>query len=461
MEQQEFDDLLGTPEDLIKKIQDSKGFVDITTFQNQYDPKKHDIADVAKRPNKLVETDQGPTTAAVTRLPVPLQKKIVLLAAAFLCGNPIELTANPVDQKETDLLAVLKRSWTDNKLNYKGKKLAKLMMSETEVAEIWYVEKIEPGYWKGTVNDTSKVTNRLRMKILANKYGDLLYPVYNNAGDMIAFGRGYSLKKGDGKEEHFDIYTATTNYLLVKSGTGWLVTPEKNVVGKIPVIYYNQEAPEWSDVQEMIDRLEKVISNHGDTNDYFVSPMVFVEGEVEGFSKKGEQGKVLIGKSGATAKYLTWDQSPESLKLEYSNLRGLVMDMTDTPDISIEQMKALGTYSGIALKMLFLGPHLKASDKEENFGESVQRRINFMKAALGVINLSMADAVPMVIEPKFEYYLPKNFEELINILSTATGGKQTMSTKTAVAVNPFVTDPIKELEEILIEEGNAAVNAGG
>jgi SPP1 family phage portal protein len=458
MEQLEFDALLSTPEDLIKEIKASKGSIDLSTYQKQYDPKKHDVTDNTKRPDKLVDTDTGIDTVPVARIPVPLQKKIVLLAAAFLCGNPIELVANPEGDKEEGLLAVLKRSWKDNKLDYKAKKLAKLMMSETEVAELWYIEKIDPGYWKGTVNDISKVTTRLRMKILANKYGDELFPVYSNSGDMIAFARGYALKKGSGKEEHFDIYTATKTIKLTKTETGWIPTIESNPVGKIPVVYYNQEAPEWFDVQEMIDRFEKVISNHGDTNDYFVSPMVFVEGEVEGFSKKGEQGKVLIGKGGAKAQYLTWDQSPESLKLEYNNLRSLVMDMTDTPDISIEQMKALGTYSGIALKMLFLGPHLKASDKEENFGESVQRRINYMKAALGgAINVALAEAVPMLIEPKFEFFLPKNIQEIIEILSTATGGKQTMSVKTAVAANPLVTDPAKELEAIQQEASDESI----
>jgi SPP1 family phage portal protein len=450
MEQLEFDALKTTPESLVKKIQEAKNTSDkIAKAQKEYQPSTHDITDPAVRRDKIVESDNGPETVPVARLTIPMQKRIVALAAAFLVGNPIKLQAAPIDQLQTDLLAVVQRSWDDNKLDYESKALAKLMMAETEVAELWYTEPAEPGYWLGTVNDPN-AKFRLRMKILANKYGDSLYPVYNNAGDMIAFGRGYTVLEGEKKIEHFDIYTADSVYSLIKLEE-WVMTTVANPVGKIPVIYYSQEAPEWDDVQSLIDRFEKVISNHADTNDYFVSPMVFVEGEIEGFAKKGESGKVLIGKGGAKAEYLTWDQSPESLKLEINNLRGLIHDMTDTPDISIEQMKALGTYSGIALKMLFLGAHLKAADKEEIFGKGIQRRLNFLKSALAKINVSLEQGVPMKITPKFEYFLPKNDEELITVLSTATGGKPTMSTKTAVRNNPFVIDAEAEFEEIKAE----------
>lgn len=458
MEQSTFDQLLATPADLVKGILATRSSDSIATWQKQYDPKQHDITDTGKRPDKVVTTDNGTATVAVARLPIPLQKKIVGLAAAFLCGNPVRIAATTATETEEQMLTVIKRVWEDNKLDYESKRLAKLMMSETEVAELWYTEKIEPGYWKGTVNDAPAVVYRLRMKVLANKFGDSLYPVFNNRGDMIAFARGYQLEVEGKKIDHFDIYTEKSIHKLVKADDDWTLTTEANVIGKIPVIYYRQEAPEWHDVQELIDRLEKLISNHADTNDYFVSPMVVVKGEVKGFSKKGESGKVLELQNGAEASYLSWDQSPESLKLEYNNLRSLIFDMTDTPDISIEQMKALGTYSGIALKMLFLGAHLKAADKEETFGMAIQRRLNYIKAAMAKINVKLEPVASLPVKPVFEYYLPKNHEELINMLSTATGGKASLSQETAVKINPLVNDPENELKLIKEDGANTEFN---
>jgi SPP1 family phage portal protein len=438
-----------------KVLSTKKNTADLTLFMKQYDPKDHDIMDTSKRPSKIVTTDTGTSAIEPTRLPVPLQKKIVTLATSFLCGNPIELVATPTTDLENGMLQVVKRTWNNNKLDYDSKELAKMMMSETEVAEIWYRTDADAIYWAGTVNE--KRPHRLRMKIVANSLGDQLYPVFDNSGDMIAFGRGFQLKVNDKTEDHFDIYTADTTYKGTLTNGTWIFVEEKTFFGKIPVIYYSQPKPEWADVQWLIDRFEKVISNHGDTNDYFASPIVFIEGDIEGFAKKGENGKVLQGKDGAKASYLTWDQSPESLKLEYNNLRSLLYDMTDTPDISIETMKGLGTFSGIALKMLFLAPHLKAADKESTFGKSIQRRINLIKAVMVTFNSSLAPAGGLNITPKFTYYLPKDEAGIVDTLITATGNKPVMSQETAVKQNPLVSDPQNEMELIKNDENAAGI----
>lgn len=443
--------------ELVKAIKGSKKNSDsVLKYLKQYEPETHDIMDEAKRPNKLIETDASPKIVEVTRLPISVQKLIVAFAAAFLCGNPIQLNAAPADKAQQDLMAVLRKSWSSNKLDYDSKNIAKLMMSETEVAEIWYAEQADAFYWANTPNEGKKI--RLRMKIVAKSKGDDLYPVFNSTGDMIAFARAYFVKVNSKDVEHFDVYTDQINYFGVNSNAGWEMKDEKNLFQKIPVIYYSQPKAEWSDVQWLIDRFEKTLSNHSDTNDYFGSPMVKVSGKIKGFSTKGESGKVLEMENGAKAEYMSWDQSPKSMELEFKNLRSLIYDLTSTPDISIEQMKSLGTYSGIALKMLFLAPHLKASDKEENFGKSIQRRINFMKHAMSVMNQDSVfqKATGLEIVPKFEYFLPKDEAAIIDMLMTATGNKPIMTVATAVRQSPLVIDKEAEIaklnEQMSVEE---------
>lgn len=447
MELEELKDITATYDQVRNKIVATKGESKYEDHKKQYNPNEHEIiADKIKRPDKQLNTNDGNKTVYVSRIAIPFQKHIVSLAATFLCGRPIELVCSPKENTEKDMLAVITKTWDDNKLDYESKGIAKAMMSETECAELWYNEPVDENYWKGTPNEGRP--SRLRPRILSPSKGDRLYPVYNKYGDMIAFARGYEIKVGDKTEAHFDIYTETTTYIGVQNGSKWNVQTQVNMFGKIPVIYYKQDAPEWDDVQSIIERIETLVSNLADSNDYFGAPMVFVEGEITGFSAKTEQGKVLEGKNGAKAYYLTWDQAPESVKLEYNTLRSLIMDLTCTPDISIEQMKSLGAYSSVALRMLFLGAHLKASEKEEIFGKCIQRRINFFKSAMAKINLDLGAALPMSIKPKFEYFLPKNEEEMINMLSTATGGGKTMSQKTAVRLNPLVEDPEKELNDL-------------
>lgn len=455
MEIEEIQALLSNFEELKKAIEAEKKPVEgLDDLIKTYEVKGHAIMDTGKRPDKIVELGEGKGTKVtpVARLAGPTQKKIVNLAAAFLCGNPIDLRATPADDTEKDLFSLVKRTWDDNKLDYDSKQLAKLMMIYTEVAELWYVEPVDKLYWVGTPNEGK--TFALRMKIISPKYGDTLYPVYNRAGDMVAFARAYTLVIPGGTEEHFDIYMSDKTIKGAKKQT-WEVLPEVNMAGKIPVIYYHQDMPEWADVQNLIDRKEKLMSNLADNNDYYAYPIMTIRGEIEGFADKGDQGKALkLTGNDAEAKMLTWPQAPESVKLEHDLLSGEIGYMTSTPNISLEKMISVGAFSGTALKMLFLDAHLKAADKEEIFGKGIQRRINFLKTALAKINITYANVTAMSVKPVFKYYLPENTQEIIDMLTTASG-KPVMSRKTAVGLNPLVENPETEMEDIKAEQDSA------
>lgn len=426
----------------VEKVKSLVNIIKIEGYLKEYDPKQHDIFDRQKRPDKsIIDKDGRETFEPVTRLAVALQKLIVSRAASFLCGNPIELAASPANSGEENLLQALRDIWRDNKLDYKSKKLARLMMSETSCAELWYVvDRPQDGV----------PIPKLRVRLLAKSLGDDLYPVFDATGDMIAFGRRYIVTDKEKPEEHFDVYTDDKIYEGVFGEAGWTETNKPNTVGKIPVIYYSQDVPEWSDVQEMICQLETVLSNSSDTNRYFGDPMAIIEGIIQGFAKKGQSGKLLQLEKGAKISYLTWDQVPEPVKMEVDNLFRLIYSLTDTPDISFEQMKAImgGAPSGYAIELLFLSAHLKASMKEEIFGESVQRRINFLIAAIiRIIDINLKAGSSLDVRPKFEYFLPKNIAEKIRILNNAVAGG-IMSIQTAIEQNPLVEDAATEEERI-------------
>ncbi len=219
------------------------------------------------------------------------------------------------------------------------------------------------------------------------------------------------------------------------------------------MIYYDRDRPEWHDAQDLIERFETLISNFADRNDYFGSPMIVVKGKVTGFAEKGEQGKMITAEQDAEINYLTWDQAPESIKLEKDTLQELIFAVTQTPDISFQQMKGLGAnISGIALELMFLDAMLKALKHQEIFGEMMQRRINLLKKGMTLISTSLEKVSGFMIEPEFTFYMPRNLQEQINMLVTATGGRAIMSRKTAVENNPFVVNSETEFEDIKDDE---------
>jgi len=435
---------------------------------SQYNIHTHPIYDTAKRPDKVVQNGDATFSVPVARIPIPYQKKIVQLATTFLLGNPVELSAKPITQVETDMFNTLVKIWEDNKLDYEGAALTEAVLSMTEAAELWYTEPVSDDYWNGTPMQGVKF--KLRYMLLSRSpldssvgnvsTGDTLYPVFNSKRDLIAFGRRYMSRENNEPVEHFDIYTDAVIYLSFKptANSDWTVKEEPNMLGKIPVVYYYKPHTDWHDVQPMIERYEKSISNHADDNDYSGSPLLIIKGKINSFAKKGEAGKVLELDNGADASYLQPASAPESIKLEQDNLKDLIHDMSDTPHISFEEVQGIGKLSGIALKLLFMGAHMKAAKNETIIGKGFQRRINFLKTALSRLNTKLAPALALSVKPVFEYYIPKDDEAYVNMLNVATGGQPTLSQKTALTLSPLVSDPDAEMEDIKTEGLDSLMN---
>lgn len=424
-------EILERPNEAVELFKSRHSGQNFDKFLKEYNPEGHLIHDPAERPNKIIQTKQGIRERKVSRLSLPFQRIIVDRAASFLIGEGIELNASPDSDAEKNMLTTLETMWHENKLDYRTRQMARIWMSETEVAEYWYFN-----------GDPT----RMRQQIWAHSMGDSLYPYFDEYGDMEAFGRGYKV----GDLEYMDVWTDDMYICYVKKSNWEQETREPNRLGKIPIVYYQRERTEWADVQSLIERYETMISNFADQNDYFAAPIIKIKGRVDGFADKGEQGKMITLQENADASYLTWDQAPAAIALEKETLQELIFSMTQTPDISFKQMKPLGNISGIALRMMFMDAKLKVLKHQEEFGEGLQRRINIMKAGAMLLETDVAD---VMIEPGFVFYMPQNDQELINMLVTAVGNKPIMSTETAVTNNPFVLDIEKEIERI--EEDNA------
>lgn len=418
------------------------------------------------KPDKTIgDREEGALKTVTTAKEVlTLQKKIVSSAVYFLFGDPVQLVLDSDDEQHKAgfdrILEVLK----DNKIKYFDKRLARQLFIETAVGELWYVRPVSQ---TDPVTKKNTVTQKIKVMLLSRENGSLVYPIYDETGDLIAISRKHTTNDlVEGKEtaiEHVDTYTADTTYYHEKTARDveWKEKTEPNLFGKIPVIFYHQKAPEWKDVQRLIDRFEEKMSSHADTDDYFDSPLLKIWGHIEKMPDKSDDGKLLMFKTvpgsdgspqrGGDADYVTWDKSPESMKLEYEMLKYFILFLTDTPDIGFDNMKALGAMSGVAMKLMFMAAIGKAQDKQEIFGEAMMRRINLLKAMLGVVefrNREQLGLADMEVSIKFGNPLPENIDELVTTLTQATGGESIMSQETAVRNNPLVTDANDEIEKL-------------
>ncbi len=434
---------------LVKMLMTDPVDREIETWIDEYEG-KHVIL---QRPDKIVGEGEDSKTVIVNKIPILFQKKIVNSAVAFLLGVPVDLILNNAEDKFKEAFAAIEKVYMDNKIHSFDKKLARWFFIETKVAELWYAY-IREG--------DAKEEKRYRVKLLSKKSGYEINAHFDEFGDMDAFTAKYNTLDAEGKEiPNVDIYTAKVIYHAIKAGDSWQFNTIPNLFEKIPVIYYSREAPEWDDVQEAIDRIEMVISRHADTNDYFGDPTLKLWGKLENAPAKGEVGKVLQFSESVNpeakqdAEYLEWKSSPESIKLEYENLKDIIHSMTDTPDLSFGNVKGLGNLSGITIRLLFFASLLKANMNQEIIGEGFRRRLNLIKTMLLKTNVKGSASIEELdISIKFNNPLPESANEIIEALSVARGGEPTISQKTAVKRNPLVEDPEREIEQLEKEQAS-------
>lgn len=411
------------------------------------------VMDKSKRPDKQIKNEAGEVvrTELVNRIPVPLQKRIVGSTVSFTFGNPVELTTESSTAPGKTILGAVRRILADSKIDSFNRRVARDLARCTEVAECWFPVSVD-------THDHYGFSTPFKIKVqqFSPWNGDELYPIYDQTGNMIAFGRGFSRLQETKKVQYFEIYTDEEK-IVWEGGDGatWSeLSREENVVGKIPVVYARQDEVEWHDVEQMINRVEKLLSNFGDTNDYFGSPILSITGEVRGLSEKGQQGKVFQMENGAEAEFLSWDNAPEAIKLEAETLLRFIYSLTQTPDISFDSVKGLKEISGEALKMLFLDAHLKVQEKREVFDEYLQRRVNILKAFVGVLNTALkGEAAKMEIVPHIVPFTITSEKDLIDRLTAANGGKPLISQKTAIMLAGLVDDVDAEYD--LLQEETA------
>lgn len=458
-------------------------------YNAQYNPKLHDINDPRKRPDKIVVTDKnseeygevkninvnaemttetGFRIEPVARIALALQKLIVKRAVAFTFGNPVAYDADPQGSEEKAVLAALKRVFHDVKEKTLNRRVARSLFSSTEVAEYWYP--VETDEEHDLYGFPTKI--KFRVALFSPMFGDKLYPYFDDTRDLIAFSREF-VKKADDltTRTYFETYTKDAHYLWAAEGPAGTETknwelvegyPKELKIGKIPVIYGCQPAVEWEDVQSLIDRLEKLLSNFADTNDYHASPKIFVEGKILGFARKGEAGAIIEGEEGAKATYLSWNQAPESVKLEIDTLLRLIYAITQTPDISFESVKGIGAISGVALQLLFMDAHLKVQDKMEVFDDYLTRRANILLAYLGAANIKNKTAARrLIVSPRITPYIIEDEQAKINMLQAANGQKPVASQKATVRRLGWAEDPDAELTEIQADADREAAHYEG
>jgi len=419
---------------------------------NERDLRESQVGRIQK--DKIVGTGENAKSIAAIRLSIPFAKKIVNTAVAFELGEPVTLI---VDDKN-DLYNSVKSTWKLNRMDSKLQEALKKKKSELESCIIFHIEDVPSSKtWITKLFMTQK--KRIKSEVKTNKQGRM-YPMFDDYGNMQMFVWRFTTKNETQSEiDNIWIYTDTERIDLDNStdNTYSITSRKPHGFDRIPVVYLEQDYPEWEDVKTLIDRFEVALSKLGGSNDYAGYPLLKLYGELVSMPDRNDDGKTLrfpmkeVDDTGKTihgdAEFLTANNAVESVKLELEKLYSLIHAMSSTPDIAFENLKGLGAMSGVALKLMFLDAIIKAKMNEGDNRTMVERCLNIIASGTKKTVETKLSKQNLLVSVQFNSILPSDLKEAVEIATSAVEGG-VMSIETAVDYLDMVEDKEKEIERI-------------
>ena len=407
----------------------------------EYDTRLHEIN---KRKDKIVRNKLGQRKGTVKRWKLPLNypQYINEISVVFIYGRPVKWTlqGETGDKAFEAFKDVIKNTRFDSKI----RQCKRLAGAETQSAMLFRVFRNKEG------------KPDVQIRVLARSKGDEIYSRWDIYENLVSFAWGYYVKEDSTHTVyHFDIFTPEVIYRCKQTMTGWEVTPEENLIGKIPVILFQQEK-EWSGVEPLIEREEYIGSRTADTNDYFSDPMFLIhEDIIKNMPEKGDENKTLrirgnnVDDVSKYAKYLTWDSAPESKQKEVEWLQKHILSKTFTPNIDFDNMKGLSNVSGKALKQMMLLADIKASRHKENHDELLDRTSSLILAIIGnVLQVALkSECENTIIAHEFQEPFGEDIKEVIENIAKAKDADM-LSTEGAVELNPIIKDHGLEMKRL-------------
>lgn len=424
-------------------------------LQTEYDQKQHPVNTDASYTDKVTKTG----VEKMCRITLGWQKLAVKRISEMCFAIPPKRIYKPNNDAEQAVARIIEDIYNKNRINSVNIQRGRQLFASCEVMTLWYPQD-QPTIYGG---EESPI--KLRCRSFSPMQDSAIYPLFDEYDDLVALSVEYSRIEDEQHVTYFDTYTAEQHIRWrILNGEASEDIREDIVIGKIPAVYSWRSEPIWEDQSDNISEAEWTLSRNGNYIRKNARPtwVVFMDDEM--YSNNQEPVGDNIGRNvlkypaNAKANYVTWTQAIDSIKFHTEEIKRNFFRQLQLPDMSMDEMKST-PMSGEARKMMFIDTQLKVIDESGALLEMLDRELNVIKAFVKQMYPHYADAVDSLsVEYEIVPYSINDMSEKIQNLSNATGGKQIMSTRQAVARLGFADDIDKEISEIESEQSSPMFN---
>ncbi|MCM1141300.1 MAG: phage portal protein [Muribaculum sp.] len=439
-----------SPDDAIAYLTEKT--VDVRDWDDslkEYEPELHRIVnDHLDRKDKPREDGSFEKAA---RIPIGLEQILTKRICEFCFAIPVKRTYHNTEENETRqaIAKAMEAIYKHARIDTVNSKRALNYFASCEVFTVWYV--VEAPNTLYGFNSRYK----LKCKTYSPMDGTMLYPLFDETGDLVAMSVKYTRKVKKENVTYFETYTADRHYKWSQEGGSWKAVKDDTLpIGKIPGVYTYRHKPIWHGLSVLREEIEYTISRNSDVIAYNSAPILKVVGRLLGGKEdKGESRRLVRVENGGDIGYVSWSQAIEALKYHIDTLLRLFWSQSQMPDISFYNMMSLGSIGFDARQTLLTDAHLKVGDEAGAWIESFEREANVVKAFLRLMNVEWASEVDNVeVEHFITPFIQQDEKAAIERIQAANGGKPIMSQLESIKAFGQSTDPEMTLRQIREDE---------
>lgn len=420
-----------------------------------YDPEKHDIiTDRSRRPKTKVKNGQKEVPAKLT-YPAEMIAARRMNQMAF--SIPVKRKySTPQNDTEKAFQRAIESVYEKVRINGVNSKRMYAYFASCEIVTFWYTVDAEKADRYGF--ESEKKIRCRSFSPMPKRFSKItqadLYPYFDDDDDLVALSVRY---KDADSIEHFDAYTAQKVYYYTKPQNEWLIEEVDNPLGKIPAVYWSRPLPIYYGISKNRDDIEFTLSRDSDILGKNQSPIMKVKGKVIGDMPVGDTARQVYQlENGGDLDLVSPALTTNDAKTHIGMLKEANQEITQLPDLSLENIKGLGVQSGEARKTLLTDPHMKVKDESHDIIEGFDREFEIIKAILCHENAEWkpyqhSTTCVQVITP----FIQNDRTTDINDYTKASGGP-VMAQKTAIEQLGMVDDPDAEVEQIQKEQAAEA-----
>ena len=355
-------------------------------LEKLYDESKHPIKnDPTLRPvEKSNEDGQRDVPAKIS---YPAEKIAVRRMVQMAFSIPVKRVYSVTNEAEKAFADAIEKVYDAVRIDGVNMKRMKAYFASCEMATVWYltddgVEKHEKYGFSTSAKIRCRSYSPMPSK-MSQIYQADIYPLFDDTGDLVALSFKYVVNVNGKDIEKFDSFTAQKAYYWTNGEEGWTVEEKDVVIGKIQAAYISRPGAMYDGIQDFRNEIEFSNSRNSDVIKKNSSPIIVVSGEVVGAPPANGRGREAYQlKSGGSVNLLNPAMSSDQVKTHISTQKEFIAEVTQMPDLSMENIKGLGQMSGEARKTLLTDAHLKVGEESHDIVWFLDREFSVIKSIL-------------------------------------------------------------------------------